>query len=792
MEITNNMDVSKWSKKDRDNFNGLMEEMGQTICNRQLDNFTKAATSGQRSMTKADLDWTNPGHAWASHPFTYSCSGPVACLFDNSQPICHHEVCARFNTDDGISALEHDTVSKYTHRIRAAKTQRMKDALRKQRDCQIEKDKAVWDDWKQRFDTKLQQCSKEAYDTFYGTKGRDTKSPELLPSTTQPPEHPIISVGQALSKLQSATLSVERQEFVEFVISRIKPDLKSSSDFWWDPSSCLSYFGPVDIGHIDAAITNVCEVLNLNAALPYELDYCLRAFLKQFKDLLKHLSHSQKTFKGLTVNRALCHALDLFKPGDNAKRNYKSSTLARREIYDVLSECSMLVSKDHSKILQLADQCADTLTYPDDRFEKIKDQAVRSSPLPPVAEISMTGMTRSSKLACIWRITRKKLNDVPKTQSIQELVQQIRILANNCPSEFQSRSEYLAEVLTRGGHNRVISAAEQLTLQGLLTEAEAVWAVEADAYNEKVAVKNTRATAEAEQEYQCDPSFCVFSIDQDIAGMTRENCKELALAYCRDFILHRHDLEGSAYRYSWFKTIRKNLWRGVTEAFLAYRHFHPCSELPTLHGDLSVLFTKFSDSDKILLEKTDTSVLRYLMCRYQQGWCPAATLLRMLVFLCHVSALNPAWNKRVLQQLDWLCRGSMQDLPVNWRQPLRLLSLAIIQFYGFLIVECTYIFGRYDVDQVVMSTLWLMMAHVLVAETKQQAEGGFEYMMKFLTTVIGLNLRHIDLIKKRFHVIFESQDLRCVNLKECGITRDPEDGKLNIREVCESEARGPE
>lgn len=78
----------------------------------------------------------------------YKFLGKTSCCLDfeqnkstagkliSSNSICHHEVCGRAKTQ-GLSWMEMDTVKYYHSRISSEKSQRMKNALRKQRDVEL-------------------------------------------------------------------------------------------------------------------------------------------------------------------------------------------------------------------------------------------------------------------------------------------------------------------------------------------------------------------------------------------------------------------------------------------------------------------------------------------------------------------------------------------------------------------------------------------------------------------------------------------------------------------------------
>lgn len=792
-----NVDRSKWSQREMDIFDSLMKKLEQKMMNRQKDYMAYVTNAtmkyGYRNLPTADLDLDDQDFTISSTTFTHIFHGPKKCLMGDPQTACHHEVCERAYTRVGISCLEYFTILDTKYKIHAASTERRKNALRKQREGKLLEDQQEWLDWQLEVSKAMETVGYDACRVLSDLAPKDRQTSKLLPSASTP-DHPIVMVGRMLSRLLSATLSPEQQESAQFVRQRIQTCKDSSPHIWWDPASYLVYFGPIDISHIDAVVMNICEVLNLNASLPYEIHYCLRSFLKQFKDILKHAPRSLKSMKGVTVAQILHYAIELIKEGIRCN---KRLSLPRGEIYDSLLNCSTLDCNVQLELQDLVDDCVSTLTYPDDRFELIKNKTLQSSPLPSISEISLAVMVPQSKRYCVWATLIKRADVVPGAPLTQELVGQIRILAGGCPSKFRQVSEDLGTALTMGLFpGRSFLAAQVDILRRLLTDAEAVLLPEAIEYDQDAALKTSQAAAEAEEAYQSDPALGIFPSDQQIPGMTTENCKEYTLIYMKNFILDRHGVSSFTYNRSWVECIRQNMWRGIVEAFLAYRHLHPHSDLPLPRGGFSTSSVKSHLCDEVLLQGGQLSALGYLPNKFRQGWQAPETLLQLLDSLCRISALNPASRKKILEELDGTSLKSMKSLTKEWRESVMLLILATRQFYGFLVIECTSAFGRYDIDQVVMTILWLTMAHVLAAETKLQAVFAFEYMMEFLA-ILGLNLEYIDLIKKRFTVIFQDQELRCVNLEEhlehiVSKVDNPEPPTNDAFEALGSEAQEPE
>lgn len=79
--------------------------------------------------------------------------------------------------------------------------------------------------------------------------------------------------------------------------------------------------------------------------------------------------------------------------------------------------------------------------------------------------------------------------------------------------------------------------------------------------------------------------------------------------------------------------------------------------------------------------------------------------LRSLILLSCTLSLNPRLVRKIILDLTSVTEGLMEQFPTAWRTHIYSLSSAVIWFYGHLVFECTLVFGRADIDQVVMSLL---------------------------------------------------------------------------------------
>lgn len=746
-----------------------MEEMKQLVRTRcQASMANMASRNPQQRLPRGEIGWVGSDSLRVSHSTSSKPTTKITCLLEHSEAPCHHSICQRLKAEDGISMLEYDTIAYYDLRISSAKGERTKDALRKQRDCQLVRDKGDVDRWQHKVLDKIKSFGTHAYQSLMNVTSQHYLASAA--NSVSAPRHAVISVGRRLSALCHAALSADQQQFGEAIARRIAGDQAGTSSHWWDPSRYLTYFGPVHVNFLHAAVTNVCDVLNLSATLCYEVDYCLRAFLEQFRCILKHIPHTKKSSKDVTVTQILHHAIQLIQLEQALERPGVLTKLLSGEIYDALLACSFLDEKTRAAIHEADDHCVDNLTYPGNRLDKIRENAVKSAPLASLLHISLEPALRISKLNCIIRILAKKTTTHPHRQLLEELVQQIWSLAGGCPSKVFLAAQDLQGMLSSLAYQasaHSITHQEKSVIGNLLVQAEAIWTRDVDAFNEKTFNRDVTAMEKAEIACKRDTSLCVISINQAYPGMATEDCQEFTQGYCEDLIRHQMSPKDTSYQELWFKTIKENIWRGITEAFLVYRHFHPCSELPILDTELSAILSEVHESDRILFGGGDQSLVEWLTNRYRQGWCATAAFVRLLVVVSHLSALNAMSARKMIQQFSWMTREPGNLIPNEWQRPIATLSAATISFYSILVVECTHAFGRSDIEQVVLTLLWLTMIHILTTETTLQAKFRFDYIVQFLKSTLCIQDEHITLMATHLFVILEDEQLRCVDPQNC-------------------------
>jgi hypothetical protein len=154
----------------------------------------------------------------------YRFTGSSACCLDFSNDPstvkngCHHEVCSRAKIH-GVSWMEMDTIKYYQARITSERSQRMKNALRKQRDVELERVKKDDDE-----EIALRSRRSAMLDKSNGKHEEPSVATSKSPNST--PSSPLDAFGGAAGLLDpkdSAILDAAREN--EVIVKKIRTRL---------------------------------------------------------------------------------------------------------------------------------------------------------------------------------------------------------------------------------------------------------------------------------------------------------------------------------------------------------------------------------------------------------------------------------------------------------------------------------------------------------------------------------------------------------------------------------------
>ncbi|KAJ9655699.1 hypothetical protein H2198_005496 [Neophaeococcomyces mojaviensis] len=727
------LDTSQWDLNDLRIYENLIEERRQIEMNHhRLAVSDVAVRPGQRKMTTADLkDSAGAKFKYDAEYASYRYTGGDTCVLDDAESCCH-EVCRRA-VNEGLIYLEYDTVMHYDQRIAAAKTARMKDALRKQRNIQLVKDLKDDEEWKQKCTKKIGCFGKEASEAIVVAASQilGWTSPqvkiELEPDTT--PEQ----VGRALSKIRLGLLSPEKNTFGETFIRRLIPS-KYVGLSWKNPAQYLEYLGPIQVCHLEAAILNIRQTLELSAMLYYETHFCLQRFLNDLRSLARQNVLPNRRYRaGLTVAELL-HNIKASLSQDNG-------TMSKSEAYTVpllkvLMACVRIESHARSEMWKTQEDCARNFYDPNQKLTEIKLKALDQSPMPSISKLALDRLEGINKEYCaLGSLLTKARAGLSVDDLADAALAHVQKLADDETAKLGSTCRSLSAALEAlrkrdEPNTKTMQPYDQLAKALLQTETETICL-------ESRHNKDFLQKAEEIEKHMKPMLTCLFEGDMSyhfLPGMRNEESQLLLTEYLRVAV---QEANRETFKNGWNNIVAHNIYRGVGEAFYVFR----CIKKDVIfHADSVILQSLLDHSDEAvdLLTQSGNDIPEFLCEHYRAQWCLSSTFVKLLATLPHLSALNPNSARRALQTLSHLVHGPMNCIPEEWRSDLQSLSRVFLDTYGYLALESIHSFGRADVEQVVLTLLFILGFHTLIVGDVKKANSNLEYIKCFMTVVLRL------------------------------------------------------
>lgn len=749
--LIDKLDTSGWSSKDVKAFDNLIAEKRQLERNHHKMSFNDMTRFGQRKITSADLrapdDWK-----YDAETATYKYNGKLKCAMDMPDSnYCHHDLC-RYVRTDGISYLEYDTIIHYAQRIANAKTPRMKDALRKQRDGQLLKDIQANEEWKERAIKKFRSFGKDAAEALLAAASQFDKAWHP-PAPPENPDNAIEQVGRVLSSLRMAQLSEYEKDFCQTAYE----SLNARHTFHWrDPSCYLEFFQNVELRHLDATVSNVREVFELNGILTYEADHRLCAFLEQLRDLIQQLPRCTRNTSGFTVGEVLSNSKRFIEMENRTpKDDSGGNSLKPGHIINTLSQCLAVEVKAREK---MRDICANLSTDAEEQLLSVRREAAENSPIPHVSMVSLDLDLRLGRLHCLVRRLLGKEGDISKSRHriIDYVSQQLKSFIVDEPSELIEIYEELTKVLDQ--YFEVANGSSKKKIfQDLLHEAYTL----AEPMIEERENLEQRAKARIDEDTEATLAIAISIPVQPLPGMDTAVDERVVTEYIRAFWEKGYQ--------GWGSVIARHLWRGVSELFLAYVAIHVKTsrtnvEVRIIECDLTNLVHDLEFHARLFIGK-DYGILNYFTDCRDRGWCLPSTTLHFVILLAYLCTLNPYIAKSVLRQLSWMIEGNMATIPQDWVSPLILIGRTIQFTYGYLTLEAMRVFGRSDVERFVITLLWVLIYHSIFAISLDEAKEKFEIAFGFMLTFLppeNVNSRLWTLkVRALFTVMMKIYQIRC-------------------------------
>lgn len=767
--LLDRLDTSAWDAKDLEVFDTLVAEKRQS--EKDHHKMQSAISRHGRQVTPADLKVAAADWRYDTETAGYVFVGNRYCTLDRSTgQHCHHEICKEAKVKEGVSYLEYDTIIHYSQRIANAKTSRMRNALRKQRDIQLTKDKETGEEWRDKAVKKFKYLGKNACDALLAIAQQLDKTVTL--PLMAPPERPDTvteRLGRTLSGLRVNMLTAEANQFKTAAMRMLAPQktVDSSTQSWRDHSNLFDFFKNIEYAHIEGAMMNVRDVMALNCKMTYELDYELRAFLEELHLLMAILDRDVRTEPGLTVQAGLVQALNEIRKEDDSSTEPKI-VWPKSYLYYALRQCLIIDTVVKEKLLKVADANPVLVGQKlKDALQKARDRASSKSPLPSITkEVSEYEFQRCQQRGLIHHII-DTLNSASKKDADEAHQQRLQLhhrLSNMFEhqmltqgfTKYKAGTRQLGEALHEYKKGReyqdvmnVIDEAQKATLQAF-NEAKR---------KEQTEMDDMESNLKQIQYHLRTPSFIV----EELPGVKREESVSLILKYAEVF--YRNEEIHTA--------VKPFLSRGVCEFFLAFQTMGISDEsfpdasyvdgrdIQHLAENLELHLNTFT--------KDGDGLEAFLYDRYSEGWCIAKIMVRLTIILSRLSAYNPLTAKCILGDMARLLEMSTLSLPASWLPCFRIIVEGILYTYGHLMLEATRVFGRADIDQFVLSCIWILVLHAMISSSPLDGVKQFTRAWQFVQQVLGLKedqewTKHV---KSMFEEIIDFSEIRCANPRVC-------------------------
>ena len=648
----------------------------------------------------------------------YKYTGKRDCATDPSggRP-CHHQVC-KTAKGNGVSYLEYDTILHYAQRINHAKKPRMKDALRKQRDLQLLKDLQANVEWKDKAIKKFRSLGKEASEALYSAASKFDK---YLPPAPDLPDNAVERVGRELSKLRTDVLPPVRKEFNHVASKRLStsPD----SFHWRDPARYVEYFGPIQINHLEAAMVNSRDVLQLNGSLEYEADYRLRAFLEQFKNLIQHIPRSTRNASGFTVLDALNEL--------KGQTKFSEINLPACHLADALKRCAAVETNAQQDMQKVSAAYGEVLGK-EEELDTIAARAMATSPLSALSRRNIMSNRDQGRVHCLIYMLIDLLADASMSHSqiVDELVVHFERHIGQGSSKLPKFYKELQNVLEHSFKLKEDKNKETLitrVLEDALAQCQP--SLESKKIAEENVEKDLHAKIDLAQEH--------FPI-QFLPGMNAANCSEVLPSYINAALTERvHTVV--------------DIWRGATEPFRAMIAVQQHQEN---FIDDNLVESLMADSEEGAVTLCKAGLERYF-ANYAPH-CGPVSLARLTILLPVLSAFNPQAAKGVLLKLSRYTEV----------QPFARMVTLILHAYGNLIIELMHVFGRSDVEQMALSILWILVCHALLGNEEEEVGRKVENALCLVLRILGLTPESL-FGKTMYDLMTNLLQFRCMTPYEC-------------------------
>lgn len=766
------LDTTNWPAKDIRTYEALLEEKRQLEKDHHKLALNDVSKGAARKATRADFHNDPDDFRYDTETGGYKFVGTAPCAIDQDiRKPCNHDIC-RQAAKEGLSYMQYTTVRHYQSRISSAKTSRMKEALRKQRDGQLLKDKEAEAEFKEKAMKKFKSMGKEAGETiaaaaaslFPNVEGIKPEGDELEPEEL---DTPVERIGRELSALRARDLTTTSQIFANTVLSRLIDDKVWHT--WRDPTPYVEYFSSIRISHIHATVFMIRDVLELNAIYSYELATGLRTFVDDIKTGLTHVPIKYKSSVSFTV----AEALHQIKGHINPEHAQPITDLVPDGPMRRLLESCIIVEDDaRAEFWDTAHHAIQNLIDPEVELNVIRDRALAKSALPSVSLKQLKlNMAHVRNYCIIHTLIRRAVQHESSAALSNAMIKYVRSMAENKPERYldvlddiEIVFDDLCEVVGEGAipneHQQLIACLFDTVQHPIGEEIRQ----ERDTAKDFAAKSDTAVTAYLAKIRETLPMQ-----PDTLPGMDDESSADVMRQYMRVILEVKDDAE--ELRDKFIEIIGDNVWRGISEAFVVFRY---CKNDQQLHCDKRVFELCRWRPDRAVstFNRSGSGLLDFLQSSHRKGWCLASTVVRLTTFLPHMSSLSPAAAKATLTQLANFIVTDMRALPEHWRASLARFGTLLLHTHGYLAIEFMALLGRSDIEQVTLTMTNILFVHVFMQPTKQCARENLHYIMiwlRFLLNPRGSTRADIWLqkITSEFKDVFEDSSHLCSTPLTC-------------------------
>ena len=760
--LINKLDLEKWPDEDVKIFNAIISDKRQLEREHHIRSAMQAGVRPQlRNLTTEDLI-SNTHADWRydkdTAGYRYNRKG---CALSRGVKNCAHDICKEAKSKEGITYLEYDTIIHYAQRIAKATRPRIKDALQKQRDIQLIKDKQEIVEWKEKACKKFKYLGKDAYQAI--TAAAEMFDPSLASPYKPAPEsvdNVVERIGRTLSRLRINCLDKQEKEFLS-----VATDLLSSTDpnyslpnpgwHWRNHLQFFPFFRDVFYNHLEAAIGSVSFILDLNSTVTYETDYKLRSFHEEICHLMSHAERDVRCRKWLTVEKALQSLVQRVGNETKDAKNIKDK-LPEGYFYHALQRCATIETAARDRATKVVS--AGTIPAPGREIKNTLSDvlavALAKSPFPSMTHMSLDHDLKKRRYSALVGyaidLLRGGINEQDlKNEMIcyfvhdQFAVDPTRALPEYDPQSLDEFANDLRRVYKDSPHFPVVLGILDQVKECVASQPHGCLACIVTFDRSESGSKTGEKVGPPGHQ---PPRFLI----QWLPGMKRDDPNihdQPREEFVRDFA------NNALSNGSFVSLMRPLLARGATESFDAYLRVlnytgfiaPGCDTRIEDMPELEYLLATSKDLAKTFGSSKDALQL-FFNDRYREGFCATKTMVILAMMLPSLAAYNPDTVKAILQSIKDITRDKPTAIQEDWLPSVSSMGRLIVETYGILMLETVRVFQQANVDIFVLSCIWIMMYLAFITSDVSMSVQRSSNLMSYLVMLLKVSREKASIV----------------------------------------------